>query len=154
MASTHNGQTLSLEYLFTAYFEDGHVIEQDLDDISTIEPGKRSSFFDVLAYETTSPIKVFILRSDKQQFAVDLQTGHFYVSANKIDIADQNFIPDPKHPFKLIYFRETRKETDVNMNNDIVKERFYINRYFIGWETKWKGKNYQRTIAIDSSMKG
>lgn len=156
MASIFNGQSTTLKYLFTAFFEDGHTIEQTPEDVSTIEPEKRSAFFDVLAYEQKSPLIEFALYNleERKAISVDLKTGLFtsVLGDQRIEfnIADQLF--EKEAPFRLIYFRENRVEQLVGNNTGEIKnQRFYINRYFIGWQTTWNNENYQRTIAIDGT---
>ncbi len=153
MASTYNGKSLKLKYLFTAFFEDGTVIEQTSQDKSIVEPLK-SAFYDVLEYEKKSPLKSFLLThydNVENYVLVNLKDGTFNVNGQPIEIADQNFLPET--PFKLIYFRETRIEIDlskqVGKEDEAKEERFYINRFFIGWQSTWKNQNYQRTIAVN-----
>ncbi|HYD35550.1 MAG TPA: hypothetical protein VD999_05760 [Vitreimonas sp.] len=152
MATQFGDKKLKLKYLFTAFFEDGHVISQTPEDVSTIDPEKRSAFFDVLEYEKKSKLMAFNLLNPvlKEYIEVNLNTGEFDVHGIKINIADQNF--EPTEPLRLVYFRETRIESDVKMiagqKDDLLAQRFYVNNYFIGWQTTVDGKNVQRTIAL------
>lgn len=157
MTSNFNEQKLKLKYLFTAIFEDGTVIKQTQDDVSVIDPKKRSAFYDVLEYEKKSKLVQFEIDNAHlayydtfEDVRIDLKTGLFLVNNLQIDITDQLFYPT--EPLKLIYFRETRIETDVikesGKADEIKSQRFYINRYFVGWETMYNGKKYQRTIAL------
>lgn len=156
MASTFNGQSLNLKYLFTAYFEDGHVIRQDASDKSLVDPeGKKSLFFDVLEYEKTSKLIRFELQTaskfsfiNPSHFAsINLKTGKFTVNGLEIESGDQYF--EPTEPLRIVYFRETRVEQDISQKDGkMAGQRFYVNRYFLGFQTNWKNKNYQCTIAL------
>lgn len=149
MASTFNGGKVTFDYLFTAYFSDGHFIAQTVEDISTIDP-IRSAYFDVLEYEKKSTLVAFQLNgiNTPNKVLVDLRTGKFLINGLAITLGDQNFMPETK--FSLVYFRENQAQRDINQaSGEIVGERFYINRYFIGWRNTWKGKDYQETIALD-----
>lgn len=153
MPATLGGTTPKLKYLFTATFQDGTVIEQG-DDKSLIDPeGKKSRFFDVLEYEKKSPLIKFSLKHTilglaANEVSVDLVTGKFSMNGSEFDVADQNFIAT--EPLRIVYFRETQKQQDVHVKtHTIVEERHFINRYFIGWQTTWLGKNYQCVIGID-----
>lgn len=160
MAASFNGQTPTLKYLFRAYFEDGHIIDQSFDDKSGLD-SQKSAFYDVLEYEKKNPLKVFCLfnyepgsKSFQDCYKVDLRTGLFSMNLGgaykEFNIADQNFVPT--EPLRLIYFRENRIEQNVKKESgkpdEVIEQRMYINRYFIGWQTTVDGKNVQRTIAI------
>lgn len=163
MPSVNNGQKLKLRYLFTATFQDGTTIEQTPEDVSKFSPpvkdengelkGK-SRFFDVLEYEKESPLVQFSLKEVSRlgvlfnQVDLDLTTGIFTVNGLQVNIAEQLFIPQA--PLRLIYVRETHIQQDVSQKTGkMVDERFYVNRFLIGWQTLWKNQNYQCTIAID-----
>lgn len=146
-----------LRWLFTAYFEDGHIIRQDMDDTSkTRTDGSGSAFTDVLAYE--SPLIAFELGrvDDNQIVTVDLRSGAFIVNGTPLVAHNQYFEP-LKYKLELVYFRETRidqntKQT-VQEDGSIKEEklgspRHYVNRYFIGWKTEVNGKEKQTTIAV------
>ncbi len=153
MSSIVNGQQLKFKYLFTATFADGHVIKQTPADVSESDP-KKSAFFDVVEYEKISPVVKFSLRQSgmlgliADSIEVDLRTGLFLVNGLQLNVAEQNF--EPVAPLRIVYFRENRVEQDVSFSTrEVVGERFFINQFFIGWQTSWKNKNYQCTIAVD-----
>ena len=142
MASSYNGKTLTLNYRFVAIFADGHQIIQSPEDESKLDPEKRSAFYDVLEYEKNFPLVRFVLNEEgygvlgreRTQVFVDLTTGLFTVNGVEINIADQNFIPT--EPLRLIYFRETHVQQTMNQQTGVRGgDTFYINRYFIGWQT-------------------
>lgn len=147
------------KWLFVAFFEDGHIIEQDWEDrcISRTN-GTGSTFTDVLDYhQNVSPLICFELRHvDKRQaVTVDLRNGVFIVNGTPMHLANQDF-DSQKYKLELVYFRETRVEKDVTgvlQEDGSISEqegdtRHYVNRYFIGWTTRVNGKNKQVTIAV------
>lgn len=154
MSTVFKGESLKLKYLFTAFFANGERIKQTEADKSKYFPHK-STFTDVLKYQESHELTRFVLNTAKpvlglvgHEYAVDLRTGLFSINGLEFSAADQFFVPEA--PLKLIYFRETRIEVDVDSETMEEKDRrHFVNRYFIGWQTMWKNKNYQCTIAID-----
>lgn len=154
MPAMLGGTAPKLKYLFTATFQDGTVIQQDEQDKSPNDPeGKKSQFWDVLEYEKHSPLIKFSLKKKilglaANEASVDLLTGKFSINGTEFDVADQNFVIT--QPLRIVYFRETQKQQDVHVKtHTVIEERHFINRYFIGWQTTWLGKNYQCAIGID-----
>lgn len=148
-----------MRWLFTAEFADGSTIEQDESDRSqTRTDGTGSRFSDVLAYQDTSPLVAFHLyhTNGKEAATVDLRTGAFVINGTPFHAHNQFFEPGERQ-LELIYFRETRVESDVRgtvQDDGSVKEehglnpRHYVNRYFIGWRTIDAGKETSQTIAV------
>lgn len=146
-------------WLFTAEFQDGTTIEQDLDDTcKSRTDGTGSTFTDVLEKEKESPLVAFHMYhvSGKEAASVDLFTGAFVVNGTPLHAHNQYFEPH-KYPLKLVYFRESRVDNDVKgtvlEDGSVDQEhglnpRHYVNRYFIGWTTELHGKNKQVTIAV------
>lgn len=145
-------------WLFTAEFEDGSTIEQDLDDTChTRTDGTGSTFTDVLAREDELVAFHLYHVNGKEAASVDLRTGAFVLNGTPIHAHEQYFEPT-QHKLRLVYFRETRVDNDtrgtVQEDGSIAREdglnpRHYVNRYFIGWQTTTKNdKNVQQTIAV------
>jgi hypothetical protein len=136
----------SLQWLFTAYFQDGSEIAQTPEDRSVTNHG--TAFTDVLRKEQDSPLIRFeLVHVDGQQVAyVDLRNGYFVVNGTPIIIHDQFFEAD-KHDLRLIYFRETRIVTNLDEDGKTVNSHF-VNRYFFGWQTTVDGKNIKHTLAV------
>lgn len=136
-----------LNWLFTAYFENGYKIEQDQDDkCLTRDDNTGSTFTDVLANK--SKLIRFTLTNDEfmQSISVDLISGNFAVNGVIVCVHNQYFEPE-RYPLELVYFRENR--VIANQTSDDTKiMRHYINRYFIGWKTEVNGKTKQVTLAI------
>jgi hypothetical protein len=146
-------------WLFVATFKDGSVFSQTQEDISlTRTDGTGSAFTDVREYmESGNALEKFELVNDaeKQVASVDMTTGAFIINGVPFHAHNQYFEPE-KYPLKLIYFRETRVDQNVNatiqedmsIDSQVVGTRHYVNRYFIGWETLVNGQNKQSTIAV------
>lgn len=134
--------TPELKYLFVAEHSDGTIVDQTNEDISlTKEHG--SAFSDVKIDLVTR----FHLASKTDHVLVDLTDGHFEVNGFSFQLHEQTFVP--VNPLRLVYFRETRVETDVNNKGEHINRRHFVSRYFLGWQTNdAKGKNVQHTIAV------
>lgn len=135
--------TPQLDWLFTAYFSEGNWLDQTQEDIS--QNGEGSAFTDVMARK--DELVAFELINDDQSVHLNLKTGVFTVNGTPLVIHDQHFDPS-KHKLRLIYFRETRAERDLNDKEEVVGQRHFVNRYFIGWQTTANGKNKQYTLAV------
>lgn len=133
-----------LKYLFTAEYEDGSSYTQPEDDVSRLHKGDKdftpSSFRDI----DQDKLVRFSLSDGTDTYGVDLRTGEFFVNGKELSLHEQGFDPYA-HKLRLIYFREVRKEFDVNM----VEKDTYVNRYIFGWQTTDKdGKNHQLTVGV------
>lgn len=133
-----------LKYLFTAEYEDGSSYTQPEDDKSRLHKGDKdftpSSFRDI----DQEKLVKFSLSDGTDTYSVDLRTGDFAVNGKELSLHEQNFDPFG-HKLRLIYFREVRKEFNINMEETAL----YINKYIFGWQcTDKDGKNHQLTIGI------
>lgn len=133
-----------LKYLFHARYEDGSYYHQPEDDISRLHKGDKdftpSSFRDI----DQDKLVEFYLSDGEDVYGVDLRTGNFHVNGKELSLHEQNFDPYA-HKLRLIYFREVRKEFDVNMQ----EKAAYINKYVFGWQTTdATGKNHQLTVGV------
>lgn len=138
-----------LEYLFIAETINGTIIKQTPDDKSLLDPINRSTFYDVLHCE--SPIKKFSLIGKGHVFSIDLTDGH-------IEIDGKYFYTQkpPEHSLlSVIYYRQVQQKigNEVEVRPDGVEEVRKIlkpiTRYFIGWQTNYKGKNYKFELGVD-----
>jgi hypothetical protein len=139
-----------LRWLFVAHFADGSTIEQTQEDkCLTRADGTGSAFTDVLAREESIALTAFELRlvGSAESVVVDLTTGNFIANGLPVCAHNQSFEPQ-RYKLKLIYFRETRVERDLNGAGKAVADRHFVNRYFIGWETVVNGKSKQATLAV------
>lgn len=136
-----------LKYLFSAEFDDGHIIRQPADDrsIKHIEGAESnpSAFTDVLEYSWTHNLTAFVLANEdfSDIFMVDLLDGSFRI--NGVDFSQED---EPLVERKIIYFRE------VYIQQELGKEASepFVNRYIIGYEGKdSNGKVQKKVIYIN-----
>ena len=123
---------------FSAFFADGHIIEQTEDDVSDLDPTK-SKFFDVQEYAKLSRIITFAVGD---QLAVNLTTGRFTANGVQISVPDTNIPPGIER--RLIYFRRNT----VTFTGD---ERRHDVQIVVGWQATVDGRNVQAKLAIDES---
>ena len=131
-----------LKYLWTAIFEDGHRIDQPIDDhYSKHDPSQAhnpSSFRDILDYQEKSPVIEFSLNSDTAHYGVNIKTGEFNIQDTIIHL-EQPLLNLADR--KLIYYRTMRYDM-------ITKERT-IYAYNFGYEGKdCDGKIIKKVITI------
>ena len=155
-----------LKYLFEAEFTDGETITQPADNASRIhkmdaEGYQPSAFRDVEDKVAEVPLRRFSIVGDGHRYTVDMQDGHF-------EIDDIPFAAHPqalrvrsteKNPLRLIYYRETKQESDLTYTmdgqggselTDVKEGPRVVARYFLGWQTKLDdGENIQQTIALE-----
>lgn len=130
-----------LKYLFIASFLDGTVIEQTQEDKSSIDPEKRSQFFDVLEKEKEVPMVSFILVGEGHEYGVDMRDGHF-----EIDGVPFQFHEDTLTNLRLIFWRRHRHHFKAGSTEQIGHEVVYR----FGWQaTNHKGENEQHVMQID-----
>lgn len=135
-----------LRWLFVAKFKDGEKIVQTQEDQSaTRTDGTGSTFTDVLARE--DDLVSFSLFQGDDYVTVDLISGNFDVNGTPVCLHDQFFEP-LHHKLRLIYFRETRIDSETDKDQNVVSMKHYVNRYFIGWQTTANGKNVKVTLAV------
>lgn len=130
-----------MEYLFTAYYNDGTYYKQNKEDKSILEPDKRSCFYDI----DHSKLIGFELSNGNNVYYVDLITGEITCTIESNETILKN--KDTKLTnYRIIYYRGT----EVAMNyifGDGRKTR--IVNYTIGWQAiDENGKNVQHKIEI------
>lgn len=140
-----DGTKLDLKYLFKAEFEDGTIIAQGPEDISSIDP-ERSCFFDVLkaVEEGKKPVK-FTLEGQGHVYAVSLIDGHFEVDGIPFFAHEQIDLKD----FRIMYFRV--RDTHFSQSGGSTPK--YLSSdcsYRIGWQANdvRSGENHQQFIEI------
>lgn len=142
-----------LKYLFTAEFANGNLFDQNPEDRSTIEPEKKSAFFDVMerirsgkpddkliGFHLVDPIS-------KNQLSVNLINGLFYFNGFPFNVADEyNHLElGELTDYEVIYFRKTRQ----HINSETLKVIRTELTFRLGWKAKDKeGKVVQRVIEI------
>lgn len=135
-----------------AEFDDGHTIQQTQEDKSTIDPTK-SQFFDVQEYHKTSPLILFTLEVQPEQF-IELPQVHtcsVFLGDGAFNINGAWFYPYRKdrkdledyQDFRIIY-RRTNTIHTVSDGSDIQ----HLVGYVLGWQTTYNDENVQRIMKI------
>ena len=136
-------QNFMIEYLFTAYFDDEHIIEQNKEDKSILEKGM-SSFRDVALYAQNHKLIKFELKRKNVAVSVDLIQGTFNMNGVDFIASPVQSFEENDLNFRLIYFREHTQ----NYESKTLNEQSHFVKYFIGWQLTVNGKNYQQLIGI------
>lgn len=127
-----------LEFIFIAELFNGTIYKQTPDDISLTTPG-RSAYYDIKNVK----IRRFSLVGKGHIFTIDLESGNLEVDGNKIYTKK----PPEKSELRLIYYRQVQQHMQVGVDDDKVLTPTI--RYFIGWQTTIKDKNYKFEIGLD-----
>lgn len=139
-----------LEFTFVAELENGQIITQHPDDVSRLDPKKRSSFYDVV--NAGNPVKRFSLTGKGHLLTVDLTYGHIEVDGRKVYPPKS---PPAKVPLELIYYRQVQQRMVVTYETrpDGVQEEkqllLPLTRYYIGWKCNYNGKPYKFELGVD-----
>jgi hypothetical protein len=139
---------INLPYLFECHLNDGTLIQQTPEDVSTIDPS-RSTYYDVM--QRKADVQIFGIFNDEHTYVVDLRDGHFEIDGAPFNVlsGDPEFAEDQK--FELVYFRR-RRQTMVLGAVCIAGEEEPI-EFFLGWKTTVKDeegndKEVTRTISV------
>jgi hypothetical protein len=136
-----------MKYLFEAHFSDGSVISQTPDDISTIDPTLRSTFYDVA--QRLDDVVLFGLYDNDHKYVVDLRDGHFEIDGVPFSaqpVSAPTILEGGK--FKLLYFRDHQQEITISADGERTAGSHYISFRF-GWEyTDPHGKTHIQTLVI------
>lgn len=147
-----------LKYTFTAEFKDGTIYEQNVEDRSTLEPNKRSCFFDIK--ERLGELKTFTLKGDGKTFLVDLTDGHFEVNGiafSMHEVEDKSVDPMSVvanlqlKDFRLVYFQSNTKTFNTKIvGGQLVpaQETGHYKVFRFGWQCTIDGKNYQQIMQV------
>ena len=139
--------TMTLKYLFVAYFDDGSIFEQTQDDISLTNPEKSRSY-DVL--NCGKKVVKFSLTDGQHNWSIDLLDGHFEVDGMVFHATNT---PLPSRFLQLVFFRSHQVTQDVTYNKEgeevSRKDTGHKVTYFTGWQATVNGKNYQHVVGVE-----
>jgi hypothetical protein len=148
-----------MKYLFECHFNDGTVLQQTEEDVSTVDQ-TRSAFYDVM--QRNDDIVVFGMFNYQNTYAVDLRDGSFLINNAKFTIPllvetevtnaedgtvteqKEPFVAAPDQKFQLIYFRRHRHLTVVGAI--LPEELTHEVEFHIGWSTQVNGEELRQTI--------
>lgn len=135
-----------LTRLWSAFFEDGHVIDQPEDDRYSKHDDKAdwnpSAFRDVLEYKK-APLLHFALLgpANNDIYSVDLDEGTFRIGTKEMSLE-----VEPLENRKLIYYREMERR-----NVGGIWLEASVKRYALGYEGKdARGKVVKHVIFLDA----
>lgn len=136
-----------LDFLFVAETHNGNIIKQTPEDIARFGPKDKSAFYDVLKEN----VKRFSLVGKGHVFTVDLTDGHFEIDGRYLYTKK----PPERAPLQLIYYRQVQQrmvsgyETRPDGTRVETQQLKPVMRYFIGWQTNVRGKNYKFELGVD-----
>ena len=141
-----------LEYLFIAQFNDGSIIEQNPQDLSTIDP-TRNCYYDVLQEVVKGKvIRKFSLSGRDNIISVDLKTGLFLVNGITF-LLESEKLPQVPEKFNLIWYHQVSQSQNITFDeaSGEVSSRENLperREYFIGWHCRINGRDYKQKIAV------
>lgn len=122
-----------LKYLFTVGFADGTTLEQTPEDQSTIDPERRSAWYDVVNRGT--PVHWIVIHDESgNELGVDLTDGHFEINGDSFWLE----VPD-EGSLEPVFYRQHTHNFNVEG-----QEEAHLTRYVIGW----KQGDKERTIGV------
>ena len=142
--------TQALKYRWTAYFEDGKVMEQPEDDRyskhdDTAEYNP-SSFRDLLEYEEKSKLIYFDINDGTFAYGVDMPSGRFGINGTWFSLETDESLAKRK----LIYWRGVQKDDKLHANGEVAEGEPYVYAYFFGYTgINSKGERVQKVVRID-----
>lgn len=133
-----------LKYLWTAYFDDGKVIEQPADDRYSKHDDDAeynpSAFRDLLDYQKKAKLIYFDINDGTFAYGVDLPSGRFGINGTWFEVGeDEHALKDRE----LIYYRAVKQDHTLHPNGEITAHEPEIEAYFFGY----KGKNANGKIV-------
>jgi len=140
MITANQGTTVRLKYLFVVQFDDQTLYEQNPEDVSLIDPEKRSCFYDVMqAVEKGKKIVWFLLTDNKNVYAVNLVHGYFQINGVTFYMHERRDLKD----FRIVFFRQHTHHFNLNK-----EEQGHEIVYRMGWQTTVDGQNLQQVMEI------
>lgn len=134
---------------WSAYFEDGHVIDQPDDDRYSkhVEGAEHnpSAFRDVIDYQEKSKLTQFHLIKGSKIYGIDLEHGTFFLNPGNFEFSfeGQNEILTDR---QVIFFREVLQHNTANGG----VQPPYVNRYFFGYKGRnEKGQSVEKVLNIE-----
>ena len=133
-----NTMSETLDLVWTAKFEDGHLIRQFEDDTQTVE----HRFQEVLDYPTRPVLFQLVNVRTGKTYQVDLVNGRFQIFGNTVCVPPEAEVQgDPAQNYRLIYFRRVTRSMGAEESVD--------RQYFLGYQyTTAEEKNVKRMIQI------
>lgn len=141
--------TKPLQYLFTAYFDDGINVEQGPDDRYSKHDDDAewnpSAFRDVLERQKEAELLYFDINDGVFAYGLDLRTWKFGINGTWFSLEDPN---EPLTDRKLLYYRVTDREYILDKDG-VTEAETRVAAYVLGYEGKTlAGEKKERVIYI------
>ncbi len=142
-----------LKYLWTAYFEDGVVLEQPADDRYSkhVEGAEQnpSAFKDLLDYTEKAKLIYFDINDGSFAYGIDMPSRRFGINGTWFSLPEE----EPLEDIRLEYFRTVKRNDKVNFKDGAVESieegEPEIEYYNFGYSGKnAKGERILKTIRI------
>lgn len=141
MLTAKRSTPVTLKYLFVVQFDDNTLYEQNPGDVSTIDPEKKSCFYDVMQMvEQGKKIVWFLLTDNRNVYAVNLLHGYFQINGVNFYMHERRDIQD----FRIVFFRQHTHSFNLGL-----KELGHEMVFRMGWQATVDGQNLQRIMEID-----
>lgn len=138
--------------------KDGSVIRQDAADTSKLDPGVRSTFYDVCQHP--SEVEVFVLVERKflggHFYLVDLRDGHFEIDGTPFWAIPTDKTLSPGGTFSLVYYRIHQHDLHVTATvmddmsiNEVGTPGEHRVSYCLGWRYTLGSDTYTQTIIVN-----
>lgn len=139
-----------LKYLWTAYFEDGKVMEQPADDRYSKHDDSAeynpSAFRDLLEYQEKAKLIYFDINDGTFAYGFDFNLGRFGISGTWFSLETEEELKDRK----LDYWRGVQRDDVHNPDGTVSEGEPYVYAYFFGYTgINSKGEKVQKVIRID-----
>jgi len=133
-----------MPYQWTAQLKDQTYIPQ-------FEGKTEANFKKVLDAENAGNLSMLHVSSDRNNYAVDLINGMFYIDNVAIDLIAEwrisKFIPENPN-FRVIFYRRNRR-----ISGGEIEEQF-LYAVLLGWQITIDGVNHQRIMFIKTRENG
>lgn len=139
-----------LKYIWTAYFDDGVILEQPADDRYSKHDENAehnpSAFRDIIDHQKKAKLIYFDINDGTFAYGVDLPTGRFGINGTWFSLETDDVLKDRK----LDYWRGVQRDDVFNPDGSVTEGEPYVYAYFFGYTgTNSKGEKVQKVIRID-----
>jgi len=137
-----------MPHQWLAQLKDKTQIKQFDNEGKTTWDNGENSFQLVTDAEKQNNLDIFFVIAEKNTFAVDLNTGFFYIDNIALDPAPE--LTMKKEKYRIIYWRQRREQRGPQKT----REGIYLNAILLGWQVLINGANHQRMMFITPNNSG
>ena len=126
-------------FYWSATFDDGSILIQSVDDVSTIDP-KRSSYWDFLVKSEKIKVNTFTIHLDSDnRWTVDLKTGMFNHNGISFKCEPSMSPMNITGPFELIWYKDNTINWDPSTGENDIEVKYRIG---------WKSPKFTQSIVV------